>query len=437
MSIVVFHMPLVQFCFLLVNICLADAAGKKAASDVFLDTDSFHHQTHKSGASLSVALKKRVTAHLVHSETGQAKAVHKMAYFGEISVGTPKQKFSVVYDTGSGNLLIPGENCLDSACRSHERFDKAKSSSAMDMNCDGSPLENGASVDELTITFGTGHISGKCLQDNICIGNLCAKGNFVSATEESTHPFEAFSFDGVLGLALDQMAQSSDFSLMSRMVRGKLLADPVFSVFLSDSDAETSEVTFGEIRRDHMASQLFWVPVSRSSGYWEVHIHDITFNNEKQHICEDCRVAVDTGTSQLAGPSDIVAQLESKLNVDSGCGNYDSLPRLGFVVGDKILHLDPKDYVENTGGSCDLSLMKLDVPPPKGPLFVFGIPFLQKFFTVYDHANNRVGFAVAKHHGEEAQALVSISPHEQDAGPLLAQNGTAKITQQHLRGAAA
>lgn len=55
--------------------------------------------------------------------------------------------------------------------------------------------------------------------------------------------------------------------------------------------------------------------------------------------------------------------------------------------------------------------MALDVPPPKGPLFVFGIPFLQKFYTVYDEANNRVGFAIAQHKGEKPEVLVDVSDY--------------------------
>jgi len=369
----------------------------------------------RSGSSLSVALKKRVSAHIDQTEVGKSKAVHKMAYFGEIGVGTPSQKFSVVYDTGSGNLLIPGENCRDTACRKHDRFDAKLSSSAQELNCDGSDVQ-GQSTDKLTITFGTGRISGKCMQDNICIGNLCASGTFVASTEESAHPFASFSFDGVLGLALDSMAQGADFSLMSRMVRNRLLAEPVFSVFLSDSNAETSEITFGETKREHMASELFWVPVSRNSGYWEVQITDITFNNGRQHLCENCHVAVDTGTSQLAGPSEIIRQLKQKLNVHSDCVNYDKLPDLGFAIGENILNLAPKDYIDKTGNtSCELSLMSLDVPPPKGPLFVFGIPFLQKFFTVYDHSANKVGFAVAKHTGEDPD-LSSIAHASDELG---------------------
>jgi len=378
----------------------------------------------RTGASMSVALTKRVATQAVQTSKGKSKAVHKMAYFGEISVGSPAQKFSVVYDTGSGNLLIPGEGCHDPACMSHARFAQERSSTAEEVNCDASEVVNGQSSDELTITFGTGHMTGKCLKDNICINNLCATGNFVSSIEESSSPFASFSFDGVLGLALDSMAQSPDFSLVSRMVRDELLAEPVFSVFLSDSDAEVSEVTFGQVKREHMASEMFWVPVTRSSGYWEVQIEDIAINDKPQQICENCYVAVDTGTSQLAGPSDIVGKLKDTLNVAEDCSNLKELPKLGFVIGSHILNLEPKDYVDVASMNCQVSLMALDVPPPKGPLFVFGIPFLQKFFTVYDHAQSRVGFAVAKHAGEEPAILMTVDQHERKEGKRRKGNGS-------------
>jgi len=102
----------------------------------------------------------------------------------------------------------------------------------------------------------------------------------------------SFNFDGVLGLALDQMSQSAEFNLMDRLVRGSSLQKPLFSVFLSDSDAEESEITFGDYKRSRMASELFWVPVSRPSGYWQVQIQDITLNNRKLNLCKDCQVVL-------------------------------------------------------------------------------------------------------------------------------------------------
>merc|ERR1719456_281247 len=196
------------------------------------------------------------------------------------------------------------------------------------------------------------------------------------------------------------------------MSSAKSLRQPLFSVFLSDEDSEQSEVTFGAIKEEHLASSLFWVDVARDSGYWEVQIDDITLDNHPQELCSDCYVAVDTGTSELAGPSDVVDKLAQKLNVLVDCSNFDQLPKLGFVIGGHILNLEPNDYVDNEGEAdksrCDVSLMPLDVPPPKGPLFVFGIPFLQKFYTVYDESNKQVGFGVAKHHNQDTQKASAL-----------------------------
>jgi hypothetical protein len=375
--------------------CEADERGQSVTLSLLQSRSQL-----RTGA-MSMSLMKKVR---------KTKSGHKMAYFGLVEVGTPRQGFTVVFDTGSGNLIVPGSDCDSKACQVHTRFSMRQSSTAKEVNCDGSEVEEDYLPDEITITFGTGEVTGRCLQDQICLGSACSKGTFISAVEESSHPFAAFDFDGVLGLALPDMAQGSSFSMMERLSKGNTLRKPIFSVFLSDSDEETSEITFGEIRREHMASELFWVPVTGKAGYWEVRIEDITLDNEKQGICEDCRVAVDTGTSQLAGPTSLVEQMESLLDVQSDCGNFHQLPELGFIIGEKVMTLSPSQYVEKAGPkSCGLALMSLDVPPPNGPLFVFGIPFLQKYYSVYDHDNSQVGFAVAKHAGETPPQLLSLT----------------------------
>lgn len=247
------------------------------------------------------------------------------------------------------------------------------------------------------MTFGTGEISGVFIQDDVCVGSLCSNLRLVAATDETDDPFTSFKFDGVLGLALPEMSQSSEFNFMTRLMSNKALKKPMFSVFLSDSDTEDSEITFGDIKGQHMATDMFWQPVSRNTGYWQVQINDIAIDNKKQSLCSDCQVAVDTGTSQLAGPTDVINELSSRLNVKKDCSNYNQLPKLGFVMGEHILNLKPQDYVDKSSDGCDVSLMPLDVPPPNGPLFIFGDPFLRKYYTSYDRENSRVGFATARH----------------------------------------
>jgi hypothetical protein len=353
----------------------------------FVDA-TFLRSKNAVGSSVSVGLERRVV--VADGVKTKGALSHKAMYYGQVTVGTPPQNFTVVYDTGSGNLIVPGSSCHSPACNSHAQFN-AEASQSSPTTCWPSRQESNA--DPIKISFGTGAISGQCLQDRICVGTACSEGTFIASIDESDFPFNKFKFDGVLGLGTPSLAQGSSFHLMSVLVHARALREPVFSVFLSDSDSETPEITFGGFNKHHMASDLFWVDVSGKSGYWEVRINDITLNNKRQNICEDCRVAVDTGTSQLAGPSELVDQLTRLIDVGKNCNKEGGLPNLGFLIGGRVLNLSPADYVVN----CKLSLMSLDVPPPKGPLFIFGIPFLEKFYTVYDHAQQRVGFAVAKH----------------------------------------
>jgi len=335
--------------------------------------------------------------------------VHKTAYFGNISIGSPGQTFSVVFDTGSGNLIVPGSTCRSRACNMHNMFMYDTSNTAQHSMCSD---EIGDTNNELTIAFGTGQISGLCFQDKICIEEACTQGKFMASTDETDHPFASFSFDGVLGLALPKMAQGPNFSLLHRLLENHILQYPVFCVFLSDQDNQESEITFGTIQQHRMASGISWVNVSNRLGYWEMQIEDMTLGTEKLGICQGCRVAMDSGTSQLAGPSQVIAKLRRLLQVRSDCSNYNELPNLGVHVGTHILSLHPDSYVDNSFMSCRATLMELDVPPPNGPLFIFGIPFLTKFYTVYDMQNLRIGFALAAHEIVDKTLFAEIAVHE-------------------------
>jgi len=357
----------------------------------------------QTGTQTSLSLRRsRAAARRRARRKAACKAAHASEYYGKVSIGNPPQDFVVVFDTGSGNLLLPSKQCADEACKSHKRFDASLSTSAVDVAFADSPdkaVDKGGDRDVVTITFGTGEISGVFIKDTICIGTICTHGDFVAATEESDEPFSLVPFDGIFGLSLPQMSEGPHFNIFDCMIRDKVLKENMFAVFFGASDTEESEISFGEYKKSRMASDLFWVPVS-NPGYWQVEMQDIAVSNVRMNLCGDgkaCQVAVDTGTSLMAGPTDIINSLIDKLAVKSDCSNYKKLPDLGFVVGDHILNLKPEDYVDKGDDGCSVALMTLDIPPPKGPLFIFGDPFLRKYYTVYDRENLKVGFALAKH----------------------------------------
>jgi len=379
----------------------------------------------KGKKSVSIPLTrhaKNVGKHMEAALAQMNKHGHKHGqqseYYGQVSVGSPAQTFTVVFDTGSGNLLLPSKECVDEACTGHKRFDSALSATAMQVaDADHPDTKVGAdgSRDVVTITFGTGEMSGVYVRDNICLGggDICCQADFVAATEESDEPFSLVPFDGILGLSLPQMAEGPAFSVLDKLVEAGALSQGLFSVFFG-YEGEQSEVTFGAYKEEQLATELFWSPVT-VPGYWQVAMDDITMDNKKLGLCSSkkCQVAVDTGTSLLAGPSEVVSTLVEKLQVADDCSNIQSLPDLGFIVGDHILNLKAEDYVAQHSTGCSLGLMSLDIPPPKGPLFIFGDPFLRKYYTVYDRQNMRVGFALAKHKVANSNAKSFLAKAQQ------------------------
>jgi hypothetical protein len=322
----------------------------------------------------------------------EMKVVHKTAYWGQMSLGTPPQPFKVIFDTGSGNLIVPASDCNVPGCAPHKKYNNKASTSAQ-------MVTNEKDESSSEITFGTGQIEGDFYKDKLCMGDsLCMDANFIAAEKMTTEPFQEIPFDGIMGLGFKDLSMGEGFNIVDDLNKNAGTGGvSQFSFFVSDG--EDSEVTFGGYRPERLASDIIWAPVKVQS-WWQVAIDDITFNNQPKNLCDgQCQVAVDTGTSMLAGPSDLVDKLNNLVNAKDDCSNFDQLPKLGFQIGDTVLNLKPDDYMDKSAGGCSFSLMALDVPPPKGPVFIFGDPFLRRFVTIYDRSKPAVGFAVAKHEG--------------------------------------
>merc|ERR1740123_1400243 len=61
---------------------------------------------------------------------------YKSAYWGTLTVGWPPVDFKVVFDTGSGHLILPSTYCHSETCRVHKRYRRSKSATAKDIDYD-------------------------------------------------------------------------------------------------------------------------------------------------------------------------------------------------------------------------------------------------------------------------------------------------------------
>lgn len=303
-------------------------------------------------------------------------ASFKTSYSGVLSVGTPAQEFRVVFDTGSGNIVLPAAECSSEACLVADRrkYSMRASSTATAINQDGSIVPDGAECDQVTIGFGTGEITGEFATDQVCFGapaggesvgldlgndskvsnessELCVEMSIVLAVEMSTQPFKTFRFDGILGLGLDGLAMSNHFSAFE-MLMGTGLPESHFGVFLTEGeDGEESEIAFGGMDSRRVLEPLSWAPVAMPElGYWQVQILAVRINGETLDVCKDgtCRGVVDTGTSHLGVPAPFDAEVAKLLTTDAGdlldCRLADA-PEMEIELAGFNLTLHPFNYM--------------------------------------------------------------------------------------------
>ncbi|KAJ7967721.1 aspartic proteinase-like [Quillaja saponaria] len=424
-------------------------------------------------------------------------------YYGEISIGTPPQKFTVIFDTGSSNLWVPSSQCYFSvSCYVHAKYKARKSSTYK---------KNGTSA---AIHYGTGAISGFFSYDNVKLGDIVVKKQeFIEATREPGITFLVAKFDGLLGLGFQEISVGHAVPVWYNMIEQGLIKEPVFSFWLNRNpeEEEGGEIVFGGVDPNHYKGKHTYVPVTHK-GYWQFDMGDVLIDEKPTGYCAGgCSAIADSGTSLLAGPTTVITMInhaigasgvvsqeckavvsqygqaimdlllveaqpkkicsqiglctfdgthgvsigiESVVDENGGkssgahhdatcsvcemtvvwmqnqlkqnqtqdrifnyinelcdkmpspmgesavdCGKLSSLPHVSFSIGGRVFHLSAEEYIlkvgEGPAAQCISGFTALDIPPPRGPLWILGDVFMGRYHTVFDYGNLRVGFAEA------------------------------------------
>ncbi|XP_050767459.1 pepsin B-like [Gymnogyps californianus] len=315
-------------------------------------------------------------------------------YFGEISIGTPPQNFLVVFDTGSSNLWVPSIYCQSPACMNHYRFNYSQSSTF-------------SGIDETyTLRYGAGDLSVALGYDTVTIQNIVVRNQeFGLSLDEPSSPFYYLDFDGILGMAYPGIAISGYNTLMQNMLQQSQLTEPIFSFYFSRNPSYSygGEVILGGLDPQLYSGEIVWTPVVQEV-YWKIAIEEFSIGTSATGWCsQGCHGIVDTGTYLLTIPgqfmSDFLQQLGAEENNDGfvvNCSNVPNMPTLYFAINGVQLLLPPSVYVLNNGGVCTVGVESTYVPSSSGqPLWILGNIFLRQYYSIFDLANNRVGFAMS------------------------------------------
>ncbi|XP_025033105.1 gastricsin-like, partial [Python bivittatus] len=199
-----------------------------------------------------------------------------------------------------------------------------------------------------TLYYGSGDLTVRVGYDTVWIQNIVIKNQeFGLSEDEPDNPFYYAYFDGILGMAFPPIAFWGSHTIMQQMVNQGQLSEPIFSFYFPRE------------------------PTYQYGGELILGGDDNRFaiGNQATGWCSGgCQGIVDTGTFLLAVPQQYIGTFLNTLGATES--NYED------------------------GGSCVVAIETTYVPSRNGqPLWILGDVFLKEYYSVFDLANNRVGFA--------------------------------------------
>ncbi|XP_064369473.1 pepsin A-like [Dromaius novaehollandiae] len=311
-----------------------------------------------------------------------------LEYMGTISIGTPAQEFTVLFDTGSANLWVPSVYCSSDACADHRHYNPALSSTYC--NATGS----------ISTLYGTGSMMGYLAYDTVQVGGIQVSNQIfgISKTEHGSF-FSYAPFDGFLGLAFPSISSSRATPVFDNMMSQGLVSQDLFSIYLTPDGKNGSFVMFGGIDDTYFTGNLSWIPLTAET-YWQIKVDSITMYGHPIACPYGCQSIVDSGTSLVAGPAAGINNIQYKIGAVQAsnslymvnCSFISRLPDIIFIINGIQFPLPPQAYIRQSG-SCMSSFEVFDLHVADNELWILGDIFLRRYYSVFDRANNMVGLA--------------------------------------------
>ncbi|KAI5095035.1 cathepsin D precursor, partial [Silurus meridionalis] len=316
-------------------------------------------------------------------QTGQESMTNDadLCYYGVISIGTPPQSFNILMDTGSSNLWVPSVYCSSQSCQGHNMFNPQQSSTFQSTN------------ESISVQYGTGSMTGYMGYDTVTVVGGIAVQNQIFGLSETEAPFMGtMTWDGIMGLAYQAISSDSATPVFDNMMSQNLVAEDVFSVYLSSNEQQGSMLLLGEIDPSYYTGSIYWIPLS-SESYYQVTMDSITINGQVVACNGGCQAIVDTGTSFIIGPSSDVSNLNAYLGAQTdqygdsvvSCNSIQSMPSVTFTLNGYAFSLPPSSFVSQvcfSGGDFGSSFS-----------WILGDVFIRNWYTIFNRANNTVGLA--------------------------------------------
>jgi cathepsin D len=310
-------------------------------------------------------------------------------YYGPITIGTPGQKFNVIFDTGSSNLWVPSTTCKSLACLHMNKYNSAHSTTY---------VKDGRTM---SITYGSGTVAGLVDNDVLGIAGLNVKNALFGEMQNLTWNFVASKFDGILGLAWQSISVLGLPTVFDLMIAQGLVTEHSFSFYLTQTEsAAGSSLVLGGINSKYFTGSLKYYPLI-AENYWMIKVDSAEVNGKRVTL-NSFNGIVDSGTSLIVGSAAVIDTMLVAIGAAGtiDCAKVPSLPPISFTIGGDKYVLPPSLYILQVTSQqgevqCIVGLTPMNFPASFGTTVILGDVFIKYYYTHFDKGQERVGFARA------------------------------------------
>ncbi|KAJ7195220.1 acid protease [Mycena pura] len=321
------------------------------------------------------------------------------------TVDVGSTNYTLIIDTGSSNTWIGNDKPYTPGEKSRE----------------GGNL--------VLLQYGSGCFLGDEWIDQVTLGHDLSISDQSIGVALLTNGFEDVDIDGILGIGPVDLTVGTLYpdvngtvpTVTNNLYAQKKIGQETIGIYFSNGNEESGELTFGGTDKTKYKGEITYTGItteSPASNYWGI---DQSIAYGKLPILPLTAGIVDTGTTLILLASDAFKtyQAATGATFDNSTGllkitkpQYDKLHDLNFyieltqIILQQEFRLTPNAQIwprslngDIGGGADDIFLIVGDLGTDSGAGldFINGYAFLERFYSVYDGTDKRVGFAPTKY----------------------------------------
>ena len=324
-------------------------------------------------------------------EEGNALIDMNLLFIANVRIGSNKQEFNLVLDTGSFILWVAQQGSYDVSQISNH-FNPSASSTCINSNI------------AFNQQYGTGSCSGVYYSDNVnYINNRDFPMLFGVASKTD---FRVIGADGIIGLA--HVYYDEFLSFIQMLNRGGVTSSTLFSLKFQNSNAEVSGKLYLGRHDDFSNNNARTCPlVNFSNGgeiFWGCEANSFGLKKNGGYEVRSNRrynLVFDTGTNVLILPKEYLNDIQNNLNgfecytimtedqasFQLVCSNGWDLPNFFFEINGNIYTI-PSQYIFYQSGQFFVPRILFSTMQ----YYIVGTPFFFVFHTLFDRESNQLHF---------------------------------------------